>query len=357
MRGESPKPETSNVIEMRGYGDCDADGGLVVAGTCALSAGKGAERFGNRLERELQNTGFKGNGATFPNDLLRHALSVHSSMWPEVRVELGEKEPDWITAEAFFSNDAEIEDYLRYKGSLRNGGDRKTCAATMMLDYGNTFSIATVYLLVGFGVVPNLDPRLFAMKFHTEAREHDDTTHGIRRAHVRFLSSDFWTDNAESAAHTDKRGLLEHDGLFDLYRRSVEDHFAPLVEALFRKTGLGRGALWRLVGDSIAGHFLEAGRRFGRFEAAKASAMTILKQPGSPLNNRQLHYFELTLRDAQDQELISWTFRGRGGCCRFYKVAEGTLCETCVLKNSEERDADLLEIMRRRFAELTGRAV
>lgn len=277
-------------------------------------------------------------------------------MWPEASIGIGELEPGWITAETIFSSDAAIN-YLHYKGSLPNSGDLRTCAASMMLDYGNIFSIATVPLFVGFGIIPEFDPRYFAMKYHTVARGHDDAAHGFRRAHVRFLSPVFWTDNAESAAHTDARGLMDHNGLCDHYRRSVEDHFTPLVEILFRKTGLGRNALWRLVGDSIAGHFLEAGRRFGKFEAAKAAGMTILKQPGSPLNNRQLHYFELTLRDAEDQELISWTFRGRGGCCRFYTVADGALCETCVLKKPDERDADLLEIMRRRFAELTGGAV
>ncbi|WP_442580069.1 (2Fe-2S)-binding protein [Mesorhizobium sp. ASY16-5R] len=77
--------------------------------------------------------------------------------------------------------------------------------------------------------------------------------------------------------------------------------------------------------------------------------MTILKQPGSPLFNRQLHYFDLTLRDEGQRELLSWTFRARGGCCRFYTVEGGKLCSTCVLKNAAERDNELLDAMRRRF--------
>jgi hypothetical protein len=84
--------------------------------------------------------------------------------------------------------------------------------------------------------------------------------------------------------------------------------------------------------------------------------MTVLKYPGSPLYNRQLHFFDLTLRDERQRELLTWTFRARGGCCRYYTVEDGTLCETCVLKKPADRNAELLRVMRLRYASISGEA-
>lgn len=289
-----------------------------------------------------------------PAGPLAEALAARSRMWPEVRTDIGEPEAGWVTAEAFFADDAAIEDYLDYVRSLHARADRKTCAASMIIDHCNTFALATVPLLAGFGIVPDASPRHYAMKFHIAPEEHDGRVFQTRKAHIRFLSRTFSTDREASAAHPDARLLPDRDALCDLYRRVIEDHLRPLVGTLAGKTGLSRSALWRLVGDAVAGRFLDAGRRFGCLDEAKASALTILKQPGSPLNNRQLHFFDLTLRDADERELISWDFRARGGCCRYYTVKPDDLCDTCVLKKPEQRDADLLEMMRDRYTAAFG---
>jgi len=68
------------------------------------------------------------------------------------------------------------------------------------------------------------------------------------------------------------------------------------------------------------------------------------------------HYFDLTLHDEEQRELLSWTFRARGGCCRYYTVESGELCSTCVLKPSAERDAELLRAMRRQLSRTTDDA-
>lgn len=282
------------------------------------------------------------------------ALAARSVMWPEVRTNLGDPEPGWITAHAFFADDAAIEEYLHYEGSFHQDTDRKTCAAAMMVDYCYVFALATVPLFAGFGIVPDMSPRKYAMQFYTAPLEHDGRTFEVRRAHVRFLSPAFWTDREESAV--DAWQLMHHDGLCDFYRRSVEDHVRPLVEKLASRSGLSSNALWRLVADAIAACFLDAGRRFGCLEEAKATAMTVLKYPGSPLYNRQLHFFDLTLRDERQRELLTWTFRARGGCCRYYTVEDGTLCETCVLKKPADRNAELLRVMRLRYASISGEA-
>lgn len=323
-----------------------------------LSPGRPSEAKLRADERKPDGMQLKTGPAEAKNDSsadpLAEALTEQSRLWPEVRTESRELEPGWITAEAFFADEAAIDEYLDYEGSFHAGTDRRTCAASMMIDYCYVFSMATVPLIAGFGIVPELAPQHYAMRFHIVPQEHDGRTFQIRRAHVRFLSCAFSTDREVSATHPDARRLPDRAALSDLYRYSLEDHVRPLVDKLAGRSGLSRNALWRLVGDAVAGRFLDAGRRLGCLEEAKAIAMTILKQPGSPLDNRQLHYFDLTLRDGEERDLISWAFRARGGCCRYYTVEGGELCDTCVLKKPEERDAELLETMRHCFAAAAG---
>lgn len=292
------------------------------------------------MDRENKGLAEPGDADKVPGNRFLAALAAQSANWPEVRTEAGCLEPGWITAATLFASDAAIEEYLRYEGSFHPGMDRKTCASAMMADYGYIFSTAVVPLFAGFGIVPDLSPRQFALRFYVTPLEHDGLTHDTRRAHVRFLSTAFSTDREADATYATATQTLGHSALCALFRRSVEDHFHPLVGQLHARTGLTRNALWRLVADAIAGTFLDAGRRFGRLEEAKTAAMTILKQPGSPLNNRQLHYFDLTVTDEGHGE-ISHTFRARGGCCRHYTVDDGAVCPTCVLNTPETRDTEL----------------
>ena len=279
--------------------------------------------------------------------MVHAALATRSAMWPETVTDLGELEPGWILAEALFADADAIEEYLAYEGSFYQGVDRRTCAAAMMVDYSYIFAMATAPLVAGFGIVPDLSPRHYALKFHLAPLEHDGQTLDVRRAHVRFLSTTFRTSGKVCTDAASQP--IDSIGICDLYRQAVEDHMRPLVETLSDRTGLSRSALWRLVADAIAAAFLDAGRRFDCLEEAQAMAMKILKQPGSPLCNRQLHFFELTLRDDQQRKLLSWTFRARGGCCRYYTVEAGKLCDTCVLKKREDRNAGLLRTMQRMF--------
>ena len=64
---------------------------------------------------------------------------------------------------------------------------------------------------------------------------------------------------------------------------------------------------------------------------------------GSPLANRQMHYFDIVIRDPADSDriLASRSFRSRGGCCRYYTSREGKLCTTCVLLDPADRDRNL----------------
>lgn len=216
----------------------------------------------------------------------------------------------------------------------------------MMTDYAYVFSLATVRAFLSFGILPDLSPPRFALQFHTTQDEHHGHANEVWRAHVRYLPGDFWTSRNDHTAHPNARGLMDHDQIAVAFCAAIHAHFESLIEQLHARTKLSRNGFWRLVADALAGWFIEAGRRLGCLEPAKASAMAVLKRPGSPLNNRQLHYFDLSVRDPAGQPL-SYTFRGRGGCCRFYTVEGRKYCSTCVLKDPQQRDDDLRQAMHR----------
>ncbi|HEV7326705.1 MAG TPA: (2Fe-2S)-binding protein [Bosea sp. (in: a-proteobacteria)] len=286
---------------------------------------------------------------------MRRALAAQAALSPDVSAEFAGLEPGWITAENFFRDSGAIEKFLDYEGSFNPGTDRKACAAFLITDYAFIFSLASVPVFASSGILPDCSPERMALQFYQRRQEHDGHAHEVRRAHVRYLSPAFSTRKGDAACHPDARGLFDQTAHCELFRRAIEDHFRPLIEVLWVRTKLARTALWRLVADAVAARFLEVGRQLGYLEEAKASAMAILKQPGSPLNNRQLHYFELSVLD-RDQRAISYDFRSRGGCCRYYTVDGGKLCSTCVLKHPKERDAELRQAIGRHLGLPAGDA-
>jgi hypothetical protein len=271
---------------------------------------------------------------------LAAALAAQAAFWPEPRVDVGRLDAGWMTAAALFANDAAIEDQLAYQASFFTRVDLKSSAAFLLSDYLSMFCVTAVPPLVGYGLVPDFAPDRYAMTFYSRPVEHDGRTAVMRRAHVRFLSDAIVA-----------QGGLGDVALHTAFREAVIAHFTPLLEMLNARTGLPRSAMWRLVADALAVAFLDAGHRYERLDEAKAAAMAVLKHPGSPLTNRQLHYFDVTLRDetCPERVLASYTFRARGGCCRFYRAEGGHLCSTCVLQTPAERERILAAGMRRKL--------
>ncbi len=285
---------------------------------------------------------------------LEKALDAQKPLWSEFRVEYGVVEEGWTTARAFFDDTTAVDAFLEYERSYNRHMDDKTCAALMMIDYCYVFMLATIPLVAESGIVPDLAPEHVALRMFDDRHEHDGEVHNVRRADIRYLSRCFSTDRVSLGHHPDATLLSGQGALCDAFRVAIENHFSVLVEALAKRSGLGRPALWRLVADAVAGRWLEVGRHFNCLGQARQDAMRVVKHTGSPLYNKQLHFFDLTLHDDNRKPIGSWTFRARGGCCRYYTVAEGALCSTCVLKSPAIRDAELLEKMRRHVALLTG---
>lgn len=113
-----------------------------------------------------------------------------------------------------------------------------------------------------------------------------------------------------------------HKGPADI-RLALEGLASPLVEGLFRRTRLGRAALWRVAGDGTALALLDLGRRTGRMTEAKELFERILKAEDSPFRNRHLSW------PNEDDAVLQ-----RGGCCRIYESPGMPLCPGCVLQNA-----------------------
>jgi hypothetical protein len=278
---------------------------------------------------------------------LAGALARRAELWREPRLDVGALDAGWTTAAAFFADSEAVEDWLAYQDAHVHGLDDRGRAAALITDYSYMFALAVVPLLVGWRMVPDLSPAKLALRFDVQPVEHDGALLQQRRLQVRFLGGAFRTDRADAApgASSDTPRLQAH------FRGAVEGHFRPFVAVLHARSRLSRSALWRLVADSLAAVFLDAGQRCRCKETALAEAAAILKAEGSPLNNRQLHFFDITLCAGDDPEriLLSRTFRSRGGCCRFYTAEGGRLCSTCVLKDQAERDRGIVDALCRRL--------
>lgn len=285
---------------------------------------------------------------------LRAALALQAKVAPRAMADIGSLDAGWTRADRLFGDDAALDDMLDYQASFADDMDPKTRAAYHITEYSNRFALIAVAPFIGFGLVPDFRPASMALSYETRPLQLQKRMVEERSTRLRFLSAHAATTaalEARGAGKAEARALLR-----DLLRQVAEAHFTPLIVGLRRKTSLSDSAMWRLVGDSLAARFLDAGQYFGRLEEAKADALAVLKKPGSPLDNRQLHYFDVTVRDDADPDnvLASRTFRSRGGCCRFYTVEGGHLCSTCVLQKPAERN-QLVEAGMRRHLGLATR--
>jgi len=287
-----------------------------------------------------------GTAAADDHPLLT-ALRVRAELWPFPGTDAGGEDPAFTPVIALFGDDAFLERMLARQQASTHGLDRKGAAAFLVTEYGSLFALTVVPSFVGFGLVPDAAPARYALSFAAPS----GAEAGARRPDVavRFLSRRFTTSDPRHASHPDARRLVDREGLCAALREEIELHFAPLVERLHGLTHLSRAGAWRLVGDAVAARFLEAGERLGCSGDAISAALAVLKDRGSPLNNRQMHFFDIAVRDGEGAILTKKTFRQRGGCCRLYTADERAMCVTCVLRDPAERDAIIVSAMRRKL--------
>lgn len=101
---------------------------------------------------------------------LERALHAQKPIWDEFCVELGKLDAGWRTARAFYDDTAAVDDFLEYERSHHRHMDDKTCAALMIIDYCYVLIFATIPLVAGSGIVPDLAPERIALRMFTDKR-------------------------------------------------------------------------------------------------------------------------------------------------------------------------------------------
>ena len=263
---------------------------------------------------------------------LRAAFGVMAQHWPLPQVEIGPMAPGFMPVPALFADDRFLAKMLARQQAGTPGLDAKGAAAYFISEYAGVLGIAAASPYLSHGLVPAFVPENCALAFELPAE-------GRPRVRLRLLDPRCVTDREANSRRSSRCVPVDREGLRSELREGLEAHMEPLIHRLRGRTGLPWQAMWRLVSDSVAARFLEAGRQFGCEEEAQAEALAILKAPGSPLSNRQLHFFEIVIRDeASPRRIIARrSFRARGGCCRFYTAPGGSYCSSCVLVTPRER--------------------
>lgn len=275
---------------------------------------------------------------------LRAAFAVMAQHWPLPQVEIGPMAPGFTPIPSLFADDRFLAAMLTRQQAGTPGLDAKGAAAFFITEYAGVLGIAAASPYLSHGLVPAFVPENCALAFELPAQ-------GKPRVRLRLLAPRCVTDRPGRSSQGSSCRPVDGEGLRSALREGLEAHMDPLIHRLQGRTGLPWQAMWRLVSDSVAARFLEAGRQFGCEEEAQAEALAILKAPGSPLANRQMHFFEIVIRDeAGPRRIIARrSFRARGGCCRFYTAPGGSYCSTCVLVTPHERRRRIEAQMRHRL--------
>jgi len=272
---------------------------------------------GAALRNDAVGTDFAAVAAHLPR--LRDAFSanLHAGTTPREALRLDAPDTDlvdaWLTAEA----------------QAQKGADDKLAAAYLLGRIA--FAISEVIAALALqGLQPaRLAPDAVALSARRALWQLDGQS-GEGRAYDIVLAE----------AH-----LVPCDAPSAELGAALPDLLAPLVQYLVNRSGLSRGALWRLVGDALSGALLMQGKHAGQEEEAMEIAEAVLRDRGSPLHSRQTGFFRIDLPEQPD--IAEW-FRARGGCCRYYTTEGGAYCSTCVLRDSKSREALLRAHLRRK---------
>ncbi|MFD1704503.1 (2Fe-2S)-binding protein [Methylopila henanensis] len=288
-----------------------------------------------------------------PNPLERLAAALASRDLP-APLSVGPLSGEWAPLSRLWGPDrAAMDRLLAYQRAFSTDLDEKGQSAYLVGGLAYALTVPLAMGVVEHGVAFDLSADRVGFRLERRVMAYEGRDVPGERIHLRLASPGFASldpahDGVPGAVLlSDRAALAEH------VRIALEALFAPLVEWLRGYGGLSRGALWRLVGDSVALAFLGAGEALDRVEEAKRDALGVLKRPGSPLTNRQMRFtrFDLIDPSAPDKPIASENFRVRGGCCRYYTVEGGTYCGSCVLLDPAEREERMLAAFRRRLGD------
>jgi hypothetical protein len=219
----------------------------------------------------------------------------------------------WLTAERLAADGSSLDRLAdAYARRWEVEGDRASQATIIVLDYTWYATAPLVATWLVAGVVPSL--------------------HG----------AEVWLD---PETREGQLGLGVTDAVpasTDALRATIEDHVAPLVDAIAERRWIGRRTAWMGVGDRVVGAIEHVERVLGTPELAPAEADRIVHCAGTALDSPR-HRFVHVVPDGGGPSIPVGL---RASCCRFYRVPGVEKCITCPLVPEPERDAMLRDWVR-----------
>ncbi|WP_075217772.1 (2Fe-2S)-binding protein [Mongoliimonas terrestris] len=262
-----------------------------------------------------------------PADRLLAIIQRLGTASGDVRLTAGAADEDHVALDAL--DDASVAAWLADEPVFTPGLNSRASAAFLMGRMSYSLCLALVALHLA-GETLAVTPAAVAIRRERFAWAMGGETGLAARFHVRLLMPAALAPGSP-------------DRLIRL-RQSLEAIHGPLVETMTRASLLGRGALRRIAADCIASAFLTVCRGLDDGDRARADALAILRDPGSPLANGQTGFVHVAAERPDGSTAADW-FVTRGGCCRYYTVPGETHCATCVLLRPEERRARLAEAL------------
>ncbi|WP_283999247.1 IucA/IucC family C-terminal-domain containing protein [Sinorhizobium sp. 8-89] len=256
-------------------------------------------------------------GDTAGEGKARAAIAWLEAAFPEVACSLTPDEDMRLPSAFWAEGSPNVETCLAYQERFAAGMDNKVRAAHLIALYSHQLSLAAAAIYLCGSLIPDVKH----LRFEHYARPLEAGV--VEAGRFRFCM----TLKEVAGCVPDDPDELFHD-LFVA-------HLKPIIALLKWRCGLSARAQWRLAADSMAGAFLEVGRRRGMEAEAIAQALAIVKRVGSPLSSEALCYEKIEA--AVGEKGFTRTYRMRGGCCLYYRTDGGSYCDSCVLLEPETR--------------------
>jgi hypothetical protein len=262
--------------------------------------------------------------------------------------DLGDPDPGWFLATALYdANCTRLAEGLAHAIRQYPNADRRTTGAFFVGHYAWYLAGAAIYTYLAERRIPDLSSENVVLRYSTYTWHAGDQSGEAESMDVRFVRGHFAALADDPAArHPDAVLLPSSLALRDWLREALEQHMAPLIDAIHTHTRLGKRAQWNLVADSCARLFQYAGQRLDDEPRGCAEGLAFIQSPASPMRASHTRYLTLECNGHLT------TFVERGGCCLYYRVEPGQNCSTCPLRPTEERTQLLLASMAETFKEI-----
>lgn len=189
---------------------------------------------------------------------------------------------NWRSRPDLLEGDGALLDRCLASVAAAHGGASRTVAARFWID-GYAWSVigAAVAGYAGGRRIPDLRGEAVAVCFGGDGYAE---AVALREGRFACLPDD------PAAAHPDAEVVPDLDALRGALRAGVEAHFAPLIEALRRRSSLAERALWLGLADHCVRLYLEAraqldpdGYPARRRHEVDAEVAALIQSAGSPL--------------------------------------------------------------------------